>query len=1129
MFGQGGRLSLSGNTSLNSSIASPRRSLQPASKNTPNAAARSARADQVLEETSLHVVKALSTHVPVQVREALRTDSRTATVKLHDSSWAWLVVGSKVMLWRYSVGSIATTISPCRALPLPFSSTGWKADLVTVCTDPSGSGRASVLAVSPEGTARYWSNITSDNPPYVEAHVGVGESSSTSLANLPSTLGCLLLTSQAHLFIIWPPAAGGGQSGSGSAIVVRQLHIPRGVLSGFGKRISSFIFGSQEVAFQEARGMVVTNVSAGQDVAFVLTNTHLQKWQLSSIQEEQQYEISMETILKDALMKHKWFSKDEDPVAPLLVWTVDVQVTSMGVAVLFVATRSTQGDDQPMTAKYGLGMVATDNTAPVSLDRLVDLNYDCPYKPGNEPALLAYCLHSNPSSSLVMLYHRNAVLLIDLRRDTLCEDIVQFPVPNAILGKGACDQHSLFFTLSNGVISISSVGTVDLPTPTRRASILGTPGLSGRSVTSVAMATSHYDATEYIELLKNSFMEYLNGNVDMAFSLCRANFPPESFAGHLNTPCDLAVCGLSELVLNDLPSSDPRWSDSSEHIRECLFHDHTFLTDVGLLDQLTCVTVRNRPMCTCYLLREHAEKIVAATSLKRAHNQLVDQAIRLVLQQRPSSGAASRPGLSNQDLFYTQVTDIDAVISALFAYEENRLHMSSDEQEETADLIIGVGTVMVEGVFREALQYRKNHSALYQPYLQGDQPEPEFVPWTASTGAGGTRSVMIQQLDLMISVGVRETQGTPHEQTLWQCVEDMIIILLDGYKTQLKSLEKDSGAQAHADAVRTEYEVNKHKYISSLLSNEQLKQASELAETYEDFGVLIDLCDTMKDRNKLREYMNRFSEQGFSNFLFKRLLDEGNLQQLLSYSEDFPEQLEKFLQPHNHLNWLHQIAIGNFTGVYKTLEQLAEVEDKYIAKKKTLLSISKIAALASDVPQDEKDERVEALNHQLQLIEYQENLPAEVLDADGLDLGTMPPLSPEKLVQLYVRDEKEPLHFLYALELLDFAHPDRDSQESKDLRVYIWSMAALKDDWSKLDTDNPLEQLQLTFFFNVVEQAYSRGMKLQGLLPPVEELLKSDLLHGLTKDKSFQFLMRAGYEQLERVYSTTDIDLDTSA
>ena len=63
------------------------------------------------------------------------------------------------------------------------------------------------------------------------------------------------------------------------------------------------------------------------------------------------------------------------------------------------------------------------------------------------------------------------------------------------------------------------------------------------------------------------------------------------------------------------------------------------------------------------------------------------------------------------------------------------------------------------------------------------------------------------------------------------------------------------------------------------------------------------------------------------------------------------------------------------------------------------------------------------------------------MQADGLEFGTMPPLSPEKLIKvlinfiedalalsvsslkLYVRDEKEPLHFLYALELLDTANP----------------------------------------------------------------------------------------------------------
>ena len=62
---------------------------------------------------------------------------------------------------------------------------------------------------------------------------------------------------------------------------------------------------------------------------------------------------------------------------------------------------------------------------------------------------------------------------------------------------------------------------------------------------------------------------------DMAFSLCRANFPPESFVGRLNTPCDLAVCGLSEMVLNDQPSSDPRWSDSGGKSSPSLFALYT--------------------------------------------------------------------------------------------------------------------------------------------------------------------------------------------------------------------------------------------------------------------------------------------------------------------------------------------------------------------------------------------------------------------------------------------------------------------------------------------------------------------------------------------------------------------------
>lgn len=56
----------------------------------------------------------------------------------------------------------------------------------------------------------------------------------------------------------------------------------------------------------------------------------------------------------------------------------------------------------------------------------------------------------------------------------------------------------------------------------------------------------------------------------------------------------------------------------------------------------------------------------------------------------------------------------------------------------------------------------------------------------------------------------------------------------------------------------------------SPVSNGQLTQASQLAETYRDFGVMFDLCDKMQDRNKLREYMNRFSEQVCNQFGLKQ-------------------------------------------------------------------------------------------------------------------------------------------------------------------------------------------------------------------------------------------------------------------
>ena len=141
-----------------------------------------------------------------------------------------------------------------------------------------------------------------------------------------------------------------------------------------------------------------------------------------------------------------------------------------------------------------------------------------------------------------------------------------------------------------------------------------------------------------IEALKNAFSEYLDGNLPAARDICDHHFPSEAFYSCLDTVGDLAVAQLSEMVLDDPPpTSDPRWSDTLEgggassasliliYRLEQKFQAHSryvqFVTDVGLLDRLTCVRMRGRSMPTCLLLCEHAEKVQAAITLRKQHNQ----------------------------------------------------------------------------------------------------------------------------------------------------------------------------------------------------------------------------------------------------------------------------------------------------------------------------------------------------------------------------------------------------------------------------------------------------------------------------------------------------------------------------
>ncbi len=97
---------------------------------------------------------------------------------------------------------------------------------------------------------------------------------------------------------------------------------------------------------------------------------------------------------------------------------------------------------------------------------------------------------------------------------------------------------------------------------------------------------------------------------------------------------------------------------------------------------------------------------------------------------------------------------------------------------------------------------------------------------------------------------------------------------------------------------------------------------------------------------------------------------------------------------------------------------------------------------------------------------------------------------------------------------------DRDK-----LRLRIFANAALKDDWASLDVDNPLDAVRETVLYRLLELCYVQGMSLEDL-PKAEQLFDAEELRKLRKDVNFRFLVKSGYEHLERVAKQDDEKMD---
>lgn len=104
------------------------------------------------------------------------------------------------------------------------------------------------------------------------------------------------------------------------------------------------------------------------------------------------------------------------------------------------------------------------------------------------------------------------------------------------------------------------------------------------------------------------------------------------------------------------------------------------------------------------------------------------------------------------------------------------------------------------------------------------------------------------------------------------------------------------------------------------------KEAFILAETLEEFPILVRLSLKNQDRNsKLEGYISRFKTE-FSYVLYQTLLDNGELKELLEQDSVNSTYLQEFLRSNQllHLSWIQDFSHGRFSDSFQTLWQLAE-------------------------------------------------------------------------------------------------------------------------------------------------------------------------------------------------------------
>ncbi|XP_003473451.1 nuclear pore complex protein Nup133 isoform X1 [Cavia porcellus] len=1075
-----------------------------------------------ITETVNYDVRTVGSSLPVKVMEALTLAEVDDQLSVHidEGGWACLVCKEKLLVWKIMLSSV-TKLSVCKELQLPPSDFHWSADLVAVSYS-AASGEAhsvqavAVMVVTREGSIRYWPSLAGEDT-FTETFVDLGGDRMCRFLTAVQGGSFILASVGSQLIRLIP-------EGSGK---IHQHVLPQGqgMLSGIGRRVSS-LFG----ILSPSSDLILAGVlwDRRRSSFYSLTNSNVNRWELDDSSEKLTYSWDLNRVLKENITDAIWGSESNYEVIKegVNIQYLDLKQNCDGLLILAAAWHPA---DSPCLVYYSL-ITVEDNGCQMSDAVTVEVTqYNPPFQ--SEDLIMCRLMVPDFSNQAAYLYTESAVYVCSTGTGKFSlpqEKIVFSAQGDGILGAGSCGSVPILFSRNSGLVSITSRESVSLLAEDMEESLASS--ITGPGNESMVFETTKNETIaqeDKTKLLKAAFLQYCRKDLGHAQMMVDELFSHSDLDS--DAELDRAVTQISVDLIDDYPASDPRWAESvpeeapglsntsliilhqleDKMKAHCLLMD--FLHQVGLFARLDTSPVRGTLMATRLLLCEHAEKLSATIALKNHHSRLpdlVNAAILIALNKRECDIPGS---LTPADVFFREVSQVDTICECLLDHEEQVLRDAPLDSVEWAEVAINVNTILKD-ILQAASYYRQNRSSLYRRQ-EPPRKEPEYIPWTATSSPAGVRTAIIRQHGVILKT-VYPQVDSHLRNTLTEQLVTLIDCFLDSYVSQLKSLDK-SNDQERYDNLEMEYLQKRSELLSALLTLGQYPCAASLAEKYCDFDILVQMCEQMDNQTRLQRYMTQFADQNFSDFLFRWYLEKGKRGKLLSQPLSQHEQLANFLQAHEHLSWLHEISNKELVKAHATLLSLANMETRYFAKKKTLLGLSKLAALASDLSEDALQEKIEVMAEQERFLLHQETLPEQLLAEKELSLSAMPVLTAPQLISLYICDENRRANeydFKKALDLLEYIDEEEDVNIN-DLKLEILCRALQRDNWSSSDgKGDPIEESKGSIFVKILQKLLKDGIQLSDYLPEVTDLLQSDHLGNLKSNPYFEFVLKANYE-----------------